>query len=41
VAAPDPYRQPQPQAPYPGQHPHGGYYKKKKREGFLGELFDF
>ena len=20
---------------------HGGYYKKKKREGFLGELFDF
>lgn len=26
-----------PQAPYP----QGGYYKKKKREGFLGELFDF
>ena len=22
--------------PYPG-----GYYRKKKREGFLGELFDF
>ena len=21
--------------------PYGGYYKKKKREGFLGELFDF
>jgi Zn-finger nucleic acid-binding protein len=20
---------------------HGGYYKKKKREGFLSELFDF
>ena len=26
----------QPHAPY-----GGGYYKKKKREGFLGELFDF
>ncbi len=25
---------------YPQQHP-GGYYKKKKREGFFGELFDF
>jgi len=24
-------------APYSGE----GYYKKKKREGFLGELFDF
>ena len=26
-----------------GQHDpqHGGYYKKKKREGFLSELFDF
>lgn len=24
------------------QRPHdGGYYKKKKREGFLSELFDF
>jgi Zn-finger nucleic acid-binding protein len=22
-------------------HHEGGYYKKKKREGFLGELFDF
>ena len=20
---------------------HGGYYKKKKREGFLSDLFDF
>ncbi len=30
-----------PQAPgYPPQ-PHPGYYRKKKREGFLGELFDF
>ena len=37
-------------AHYPPQQPHhpssvpygsGGYYKKKKREGFLGELFDF
>jgi Zn-finger nucleic acid-binding protein len=33
------------QEPYQGQ-PHypqsqHGYYKKKKREGFLGELFDF
>lgn len=25
------------QAPYGS----GGYYRKKKREGFLGELFDF
>lgn len=25
-------------APYP---PQQGYYRKKKREGFLGELFDF
>lgn len=22
-------------------HPEGGYYQKKKREGFLVELFDF
>ena len=29
-----------PQQPPPGYH--GGYpYKRKKREGFLGELFDF
>lgn len=27
--------------PPPAQAPHGGYYKKRKREGFLGELFDF
>ncbi len=36
------YAQP-PQPPH-GHTPHqqaGGYYKKKKREGFLGELFDF
>jgi Uncharacterized protein conserved in bacteria len=27
----------------PAGHPSqpGGYYKKKRREGFLGELFDF
>lgn len=35
----------QPQA-YPPSQPHypnpqQGHYKKKKREGFLGELFDF
>ncbi len=31
-----------PYAPPPVHAPHGGhYYKKKKREGFLGELFDF
>ncbi len=39
-------RQPHPQQQYPQQHghgypQHGGYYKKKKREGFWGELFDF
>lgn len=34
-----PYQQPQ----YHGDsyHQDGNYYKKKKREGFLGELFDF
>lgn len=35
--APPPPMYPPAQAPYP----QGGYYKKKKREGFLGELFDF
>ena len=34
-----PYQQPQHQHGYP--HPQHGYHKKKKREGFLGELFDF
>ena len=29
---------PQPQ-PYPPQQ--GGYYRKKKREGFLSDIFDF
>ncbi len=28
-------------APSPAHPPHAGYYKKKRREGFLGELFDF
>jgi Zn-finger nucleic acid-binding protein len=43
----DPYQsQPhQPQGFVRSQQPHGypqqGHYKKKKREGFLGELFDF
>ncbi|HYD80431.1 MAG TPA: zf-TFIIB domain-containing protein [Paucimonas sp.] len=53
VAVPAPAPAPQPQAPmpaYPPQQPsghgyvdprHGGYYKKKKREGFLSDLFDF
>ncbi len=45
-----PYQQPQQpyqqhhQPPgYPSQPPYGatGPYRKKKREGFLGELFDF
>jgi Zn-finger nucleic acid-binding protein len=39
-AAPAPQSMPPPvhaPAPYSGQ----GCYKKKKREGFLGELFDF
>ena len=52
ATAPQVQRQPQaqPQA-QPQPHPHqvqhhgqpqpGYYYKKKKREGFLGELFDF
>ncbi len=33
---------PAPQYMPPPQHAsQGGYYRKKKREGFLGELFDF
>ncbi|HSV79351.1 MAG TPA: zf-TFIIB domain-containing protein [Ramlibacter sp.] len=44
-----PYQQPAPpyQQPAPGYDPRhapqqpAGYYKKRKREGFLGELFDF
>jgi Zn-finger nucleic acid-binding protein len=40
---PPPVQQPQPayrQAP-PPHYDERGYYRKKKREGFLGELFDF
>ena len=33
------HQAPQHQHGYP--HPQHGYHKKKKREGFLGELFDF
>ncbi len=43
-AARAPAPAPQPQYAPPSVNPpgeHGGYYKKKKREGFLGELFDF
>ena len=44
-ASPSPAPQaaaPMPQyAPPPAHVPHAGYYKKKRREGFLGELFDF
>ncbi len=36
-----PHYQPDPRHAQHPQHSHGGYYKKKKREGFLGELFDF
>jgi len=39
AAVPAPAYQP---ARAPMQHDDGrGYYRKKKREGFLGELFDF
>lgn len=30
-----------PAHPHPSSMPHGGYYKKKKRESFLSDLFDF
>ena len=42
AAAPAPHYAPPPQQ-VPTAHGHApyGYYKKKKREGFLGELFDF
>lgn len=41
-AAPQPTYQSQPHAHH-GHHDghHGGYYKKKKRESFLSDLFDF
>ena len=32
--------QPSPSHAYHDSH-HGGYYRKKKREGFLSDLFDF
>jgi Zn-finger nucleic acid-binding protein len=50
AASPPPRAEPQQPAPYSGQYnqprddryaQQGGQYKKKKREGFLGELFDF
>ncbi|MES2537966.1 MAG: zf-TFIIB domain-containing protein [Pseudomonadota bacterium] len=32
----------QPSQPYDNRYPqHGGHHRKKKREGFLGDLFDF
>jgi uncharacterized protein len=42
VAAQPQYQPPQ-QQPYQQPHPSAqhGHYRKKKREGFLGELFDF
>ncbi len=41
AAAPAPaYSQAPAQAPYP-HHGQPGYYRKKKRDSFLGELFDF
>lgn len=39
--APAQYQPPPPQYQQPPQQAPHGYYKKKKREGFLGELFDF
>ncbi|MGV3652760.1 MAG: zf-TFIIB domain-containing protein [Noviherbaspirillum sp.] len=39
---PQPPYQGQPQQPYQGHgYPQQGHYKKKKREGFLSDLFDF
>jgi Zn-finger nucleic acid-binding protein len=41
AAAPAPAQyQPSPAHPS-GPHGGSGHYRKKKREGFLGELFDF
>ena len=41
--APAPVQQPQQayRQPPPPHYDERGYYRKKKREGFLGELFDF
>jgi uncharacterized protein len=43
---PQPGYQPQPSyqphhPDYSQRHPQDGYYKRKKREGFLSDLFDF
>jgi Zn-finger nucleic acid-binding protein len=42
-AAPQPQPQPAPRGYEPPHedHPHGGKPYRKKREGFLGDLFDF
>jgi Zn-finger nucleic acid-binding protein len=43
-SAPPPYQPPpyqQPPQHQPQGHYQGGYYKKKKREGFLSDIFDF
>lgn len=41
-AAPQPqqYQQPQYQQPYQQPYQQGGYYKKKRKESWLSELFD-
>ena len=39
-AQPAAYAPPAPPAGH-SPYPPGAYYKKKRREGFLGELFDF
>ncbi|MES2973091.1 MAG: zf-TFIIB domain-containing protein [Pseudomonadota bacterium] len=42
ASSPQPHAQAYPQqVQHHGQAQTGYYYKKKKREGFLGELFDF
>jgi uncharacterized protein len=41
AAAPAHYPPPQPHPASSVPYGSSGYYKKKKREGFLGELFDF
>ena len=39
--APQQYQQPQShQQPYQQSHQQGGYYKKKRKESWLSELFD-
>jgi Zn-finger nucleic acid-binding protein len=41
TAMPAQHQPPPVHQPGPAPDGSGGYYKKKKREGFLGELFDF